>query len=216
MEWPGWIESLDREAFLALHHRLHALDSPGLDSYFRWANEFGNGFTLVAVVGLWVALRPSTRSAVRGVLEAGLAVGLTAMATRWLKALVDHPRPQKVFPVQFRDGDLVAAFGETVRNFSFPSGHSATAFALALVLASWAGGIASAFRRRLLRAAIFLVAASTGVARIYAGAHFPTDVLAGAVEGVLCATVSLAVVRVVAGDRSFGGFAPPPGPPAIA
>lgn len=216
MEWPEGLERWDRDAFLWLHRTLHGLDVPGLDAYLRWVNELGNGFVLVAVLGLWLALRPTLRSAGRAVAQAALAVTLTALATHTLKDLFDHARPGTVFAAQFRAGDLVAAFGDAQRNGSFPSGHTATAFALALVVSAWAGAIPAAGRRTFARTLAFVLAGSTGIARVYAGAHFPSDVVGGAIEGLFCATLALAFVRVATAPANGGSPPPPPRPPAIA
>jgi undecaprenyl-diphosphatase len=67
---------------------------------------------------------------------------------------------------------------------SFPSGHSATAFACATVLASLAPR---------WRVPFFVLAALIALSRLYNGVHYPTDVLAGSVLGIL---VGLAVLRV--------------------
>jgi undecaprenyl-diphosphatase len=61
---------------------------------------------------------------------------------------------------------------------SFPSGHMAWFFALALAI--W-------FVNRKWGAWYFVLSAVMGVARIYAGVHWPFDILAGAVLGILCA-----------------------------
>jgi undecaprenyl-diphosphatase len=58
---------------------------------------------------------------------------------------------------------------------SFPSGHSATSFACATVLAHYAPR---------LRVPFFTLATLIAFSRIYNGMHYPTDVLAGAVLGV--------------------------------
>ena len=62
---------------------------------------------------------------------------------------------------------------------SFPSGHTTTVFAAAVVFSlfkpSW-------------RAGFFAVAAAIGLARISAGAHYPSDVLAGATLGTAMAS----------------------------
>jgi undecaprenyl-diphosphatase len=68
---------------------------------------------------------------------------------------------------------------------AFPSGHTATAFACATVLA-WASP--------RLRIPAFLLAAAIGCSRIYVGVHWPLDVLGGAVLGVLVATALLKLV----------------------
>ncbi len=67
---------------------------------------------------------------------------------------------------------------------SFPSGHTATSFAAATVLSVYAPR---------WRVPFFLLASLIGLSRIYNGMHYPTDVLAGAVLGVLVAVVVLQV-----------------------
>lgn len=67
-------------------------------------------------------------------------------------------------------------FDLTGKYNSFPSGHSAASFALAFVLAKRFPKYAVAF---------YAVAALVGASRIYLSSHYPTDVLAGAVLGVV-------------------------------
>ena len=69
---------------------------------------------------------------------------------------------------------------------SFPSGHAATSFACATVLSHYAPR---------LRVPLFALATLISLSRIYNGMHYPTDVLAGAVLGVLTALLLLAAVR---------------------
>jgi undecaprenyl-diphosphatase len=70
--------------------------------------------------------------------------------------------------------------------YSFPSGHSATSFACATVLSSFAPR---------LRVPFFLLATLIAFSRVYNGLHYPTDVLAGALLGVLTALLLLAGAR---------------------
>jgi undecaprenyl-diphosphatase len=69
---------------------------------------------------------------------------------------------------------------------SFPSGHAATSFACATVLSAYAPRY---------RVPFFALATLIALSRIYNGMHYPTDVLAGAVLGVLTALLLLARVR---------------------
>jgi undecaprenyl-diphosphatase len=59
--------------------------------------------------------------------------------------------------------------------FSFPSGHTMTAFSVALVVSYFYPG---------LEAPLFFMAISIAVSRVVLGMHFLSDVLAGAVLGV--------------------------------
>ncbi|HVG92819.1 MAG TPA: phosphatase PAP2 family protein [Planctomycetota bacterium] len=215
MEWPDWLESWDRATFLDIHRGLHALDSPMLDGYLRWTNELGSGFVLVTVVGLCVALGLSFRSSLRGLAQAGLAIALSTLVTHLIKGWLDHPRPGRVFATGFADGDLVLAFGTPVREQAFPSGHTATAFALALLVSAWATDIRSTPRRWFVRTLVFLLAGSTALARVYGGVHFPTDVISGAIVGLLCAMLALRLVRRPVLDAA-GPLNPPATPPPTA
>ncbi|HVD89068.1 MAG TPA: phosphatase PAP2 family protein [Jatrophihabitantaceae bacterium] len=78
---------------------------------------------------------------------------------------------------------------------SFPSGHTAAAVTLYGALALIA---LSASRRPWLRGLAVTVAVAApicvGLARLYRGMHYPTDVLAGALLGMLWLTISAIVV----------------------
>ncbi|MBQ2486635.1 MAG: phosphatase PAP2 family protein [Candidatus Methanomethylophilus sp.] len=65
---------------------------------------------------------------------------------------------------------------------SFPSGHTAQLFCVATVFA--------VFRRDLLPE-ILLLAFLVALTRMYMYAHYPTDVLAGALIGIGCAAVAI-------------------------
>jgi membrane-associated phospholipid phosphatase len=69
---------------------------------------------------------------------------------------------------------------------SFPSGHTATAFAGATALSALAPRAAPAF---------YLLAAAIAYSRLYVGVHFPLDVVGGAVIGMATALLLLATVR---------------------
>jgi undecaprenyl-diphosphatase len=70
---------------------------------------------------------------------------------------------------------------------SLPSLHASNFFALAIVART---------ARRSLGAAALALAVAVSLSRVYVGVHWPTDVLAGALWGALCAAAALAAVRV--------------------
>ena len=81
---------------------------------------------------------------------------------------------------------------------SFPSGHATIAFACATVIA-WASP--------KLAVPAFLLAAAIAFSRVYAGVHWPLDVVGGAVLGVLLATALLRLGEALRRSRR----ATPPG-----
>jgi membrane-associated phospholipid phosphatase len=92
-----------------------------------------------------------------------------------VKAVVGEKRPND-------PGPLVAI----PHSHSFPSGHTATAFAGASMLSYFVPRAAPVF---------YVLAAAIAYSRLYVGVHFPLDVVAGAVIGVATALLLLAAIR---------------------
>lgn len=136
---------------------------------------FGNGLMVVLIaVGLFY-IDPAKRWALPRLLAGPLLAGLGA---NLVKMSIMRLRPRH-FDLA---GDVWASFGHWLplvgagsAGQSFPSGHAATAFGLATVLA-WLYP-----RGRWL---FFSVAVLVAVQRMVAGAHFLSDVLVGAGLGV--------------------------------
>ncbi len=103
---------------------------------------------------------------------------LTEAATAWAKVLFHRPRPflyaaTATGPVAPDDGQ------------SMPSGHTSIAFAAAAAYASLLHRRGIAADNKLPIAALFAAATATGVLRVAARRHFPTDVAAGAALGLV-------------------------------
>ena len=112
----------------------------------------------------------------RPALAAGAAVLLTYGVTTGLKELVDRPRPTGTHPlVPLPDSP------------SFPSGHASTAFAAAAALA--------VFAPRWLGPCFLAIAALVGVSRLELGVHYVSDVVGGALLGVVIGLVAGLLLR---------------------
>jgi undecaprenyl-diphosphatase len=104
-------------------------------------------------------------------LRIGAAATLSLAASFPLKRMCSRARPSQVvvglFPLA-KDPD----------GFSFPSGHTCAAFSVAMAVGPLALGPPGA-----LTALATIMAAGIGFSRVYLGAHFPLDVLAGGMIG---------------------------------
>ena len=112
------------------------------------------------------------------ILAATLAVAAGIALFIELKRAFRRPRPCTLEPHCW--ADLLPP-----DQFSFPSGHSITAFAMALSLGS--------FYPQMLAGLLF-VAASVAASRVVLGMHFLSDVLAGGAIGALLGALAAAMV----------------------
>ena len=152
-------------------------------------SQFGlSGYMLVlsatlAFIGIAVLRRaesPGMASRARVLAERAIfffvAIAASGITCQAIKHLLGRARPRLMN--QFGAYHFV---GPSFRSGidSFPSGHTTTVFAAAMVFSlfkpSW-------------RAGFFAVAAAIGLARLSAGAHSPSDVLAGATLGTAMAS----------------------------
>ena len=144
-----------------------------LDRFFIYYTNLGDGLFSVAVVLLLLALR-RFRVAFQ-VLGAYILSGLVAQL---LKELIFSPRPKDFFLLK----EHIHLFEGLTLNgdASFPSGHAASAFAMATSLAL--------FTLNKQISLTYLVAAiAVGYSRVYLAQHFPADVMGGATIGLLSA-----------------------------
>lgn len=121
----------------------------------------------------------------RAALVVTLAVALTKVAVAVVKEIIQRPRPETAF--------------EAHGTFSFPSGHAASAAALYMTLAVLLSRDHRAGVRAIALSLGALVTVAVGASRVFLGAHFPTDVLAGWLVGGLLALCAWALVVRFAG-----------------
>jgi undecaprenyl-diphosphatase len=119
-----------------------------------------------------------------------VAVALADVTATGLKGLFDRPRP----PLRYPNQDPLVAVPDTA---SFPSGHAATSFAGATILAF-------AFPR--LAPLFYVLASAVGFSRVYLGVHYLLDIVGGAVLGTLIAlALRFLTVRRQREVRADGG-----------
>lgn len=141
------------------------------DALAAHLTELGNG-ALVGVLALLLVVR-SPDVAKRFLFITLLAAVLIA----GLKQFFNDPRPAGVLSIE-----EFHIIGDVLKKYSFPSGHTTTAFSIA-------GFILLTYQNIALRSVALTLALLAGIARISVGAHWPEDVFAGAALGLILAFV---------------------------
>lgn len=136
-------------------------------SWMLLATRAGDGW-LWAVIGIAVLLSPDPMR-FRAIAAAACAVTAGILLFHKLKRVICRVRPRDIEPHCW-------AHVVTRDKFSFPSGHSTTAFAVALSLGS--------FYPEIL-ALLLILATNVAISRMVIGMHFLSDVLAGSGIGAL-------------------------------
>ncbi len=152
----------DRKFFLFVNNA----HQPWLDDLFLPLTFLGDGVILAVLV---IAL-----GAVKGggkLVRAALILIITGVLIQMIKRICPCPRPAAIY-------SQLHILGSTLRRYSFPSGHSGSAIALAAYL----GKEVPSLKRTVWIFALLVV-----FSRVYVGAHFPGDVIFGAGLGYLVA-----------------------------
>jgi membrane-associated phospholipid phosphatase len=149
--------------------------SPLTDQVWLALTALGDGLALGIIVGAFVVINPRV-----------VAIGiplllLSSLTVNLIKAVLPSLRPAELM-------DAVHVVGPLLRSGSFPSGHAAAAMAAGLSIASYCSF-------RPARAMAVFMAILIGISRIFVGAHFPKDVMAG----IVCALVLFLIIRALFG-----------------
>jgi undecaprenyl-diphosphatase len=178
----------DESVFQALNLGTH----PWIDRFMILVTGRPLEIAAAALVSLLLIVR-LRRPALPMVILAWLAVGVSDLtASRLWKPLFGRLRPcYALASGQVRQLVLADNYG------SMPSSHASNSFAFALVIS---------FCYPPLAPVVLPVAALIAVSRIFVGVHWPTDVLAGALWGVLVALALLPLRRPLSRwlDRGAG------------
>ena len=131
-------------------------------------------------------------SGVVGLLVAAISTVTVTAAAQSAGTDGQRKRPQLVV------GIVVEGLGHIVEEKdpnSFPSGHTCAAFAAGMIwlrTLPWRWG----------RITAVVLAALMGLSRLYVGVHYPSDVLAGAIIGALCAWAAWRAYEIVEDRRN--------------
>ena len=151
---------------VSLHHHW-------IGTLFYWVEQASIPFMVVTTLALWLLARPGGSRKWKLATGSALAAAALALVTnRLIAALWFRERP-------FLSHHIAHPWIDT-RDASFPSDHSSASFAIAFAVVCFDPLIGG----------LFLAAAMTiAVGRLFIGAHYPGDVAAGLLVGLVSAVI---------------------------
>ena len=167
--------------------------TPWLDTVMTAISAPGFRNAALPIVGLTVALL-FLRGERRGSLLVLAVISVTGAVNHTVRVLVARPRPAD---------DLVEIVRE-LGGFSFPSGHVMYYVVVLGMLVFVSTQRMPGTGRWLARGALVLPLVAIGVSRIYLGAHWPSDVVAGYAFGAAIAVGAVALWQRWPGTPSPG------------
>ncbi|MDO4555489.1 MAG: phosphatase PAP2 family protein [Lachnospiraceae bacterium] len=158
-----------------------------LTPFFKWITSLGNGGMIWIGITILLLLFPKTRKT--GYMTAAALLLSLFINNFWLKNWIARIRPYETV-----DG-LVRIIGRQ-KDYSFPSGHTASSLCAAVVLMRIGlyNKRLKCSKERIPHGVYFpfyagviamILAVLISISRLYVGVHYPTDVLGGAITGIL-------------------------------
>ena len=159
---------MDYELFRAINNFAAAHD--GIEDPLRAYVQVSELVFVLGLAALFLFLRPEIR---RAAVAAVFSAVLGLLAAHFLAGAVDRARPFVAHPA-------VHLFVSHAKDGGFPSDHATGAFAI---------GFALLLRNRLIGGIAVALALVLAVGRVAIGVHYPGDVFAGAVLGLVAALI---------------------------
>jgi len=155
-----------------IYFAVNGLYSSWADAIAPYVTDLGNGWTAVAIAVLLLFF--SYRKAL--IVASSFAI-TSLIGAQLIKYIFDAPRPKLYFRDQIKHLRFIKGV-EILSYHSFPSGHTITAFMLAVLATYWS-------RNKALGPVFLLIAVLVGYSRMYLSEHFFEDVVPGSVIGVV-------------------------------
>jgi len=158
-----------------IHIFINKYHSPFFDFFFKYFTHIGDGILaiVISVLFLFISYRWAIISATSSI--------LIMIIIRFLKKNIfdDWFRPTMFFDY-FYKGEYTLYLIQDISmrgKYSFPSGHSTTAFAIFFLLAIMV-------KNKVLKFSFFIIASLAAFSRIYLSQHFLEDTIAGSFIGI--------------------------------
>lgn len=160
---------------------IQSMHNDSLDKLMVFLTSLANGGWFWICLGILLLIPKKTR-----LLGFTVFLSLTFMhiiCNMGLKPLVKRPRPCWTYQVPM----LV----ETLKDYSFPSGHTYASFASSLPIA---------LRYKKTGICLMILSSLIGFSRLYLFVHWPSDVLGGLILGLLTGLISYKITMKYEGE----------------
>jgi membrane-associated phospholipid phosphatase len=154
-----------------IYFAINAHNYPLADALAPYFTDLGNGWTTVALAVILLFFNYARA------LLMGIVYAVTSISAQIIKHIFDAPRPKLYFQNQLAHIHFVKGV-DMLSLYSFPSGHTVTAFSTALLVTYWC-------KNKLWGLPLLFVAITVGYSRMYLSEHFFEDVTAGSAIGVV-------------------------------
>lgn len=179
---PDFIQSLDAKILFYIQ----SLHNSVLDKFMPLVTFLGDK-GLIWIIVCFVLLF-SKKYRFVGILGFCALISSGLISEHLIKSIVQRPRPFITYPQEL----LISS----PKGCSFPSTHSAEAFAVATILLT-------SFKKYGLIFVVF--AALIAFSRLYLFVHYPFDVASGIILGVICSIAILYFIKPVVNKTSING-----------
>jgi membrane-associated phospholipid phosphatase len=150
---------------------LNQKEIPKWDQGMRFTSNTVNPLIPVSVIGIWShGYFTKDHTMMRNAYKSGISIAFAALTTASIKLAVQRERPYKKYP-----NDITARTHSGP--YSFPSGHTTSAFAMATALTL-------SYQEWYVAVPAYVYAGLVGYSRMRLGMHFPSDVFGGMVIGI--------------------------------
>lgn len=176
---------------VAVYQFVDSIMNPVLDSIFTLITHLGDTPGIIWWVLAVILFIPKKTRKLAIVLIAGLAIA-SAVNNLALKNIIERPRPYNIDPSVWTNAGYEYIWPGLIdksSSWSFPSGHTSSSIGagFALLLACCKD------KKLALGIPAFILSLLIGFSRIYVHVHYPSDVVAGAVVGLLGGLVAYVI-----------------------
>ena len=179
---------------VAVYQFVDSIMNPILNSIMTVITHMGDTPGIIwFVIGIILLIPKKTRK-LGVLLFAGLAIS-SVINNLALKEFIQRPRPYNIDAEVWKNAGYTYVWPDLIKkssSWSFPSGHTSTSIGAAFAL------LLGCKNKKLgIGIPVFILSLLIGFSRIYVHVHYPTDVIAGAVVGLIGGVIAWLLVEKV-------------------